>query len=428
MTIISSVVIWGAAAVILLRILGFSGVRLGNSRTVGILTADTSEKGGFDVSRRDTAVVFGLSLSFRAIVFLISIFAIFLVYDNDFSVNHLWESYMQWDAHNYDRIATGGYGFYTENGNYTTLAFFPLYPWLIRLLNPIFGSNIISGIIVSALCYSGACAFLYKLLALDYCKPTAIRTLVYLSVFPHALFFGVMMNESLLLFTMAATLYYIRRHDWSMAGIFGALAAMSRMVGILLAIPAAVEWLEHYKIGEKLINKSFGEVLRLFVRKGLWIFLMLFGIGVYLFCNYKTTGDWFKFLEYQKLVWNNGSCYFGKSIQLMLDYARSTTGYTRFAIWIPELAAVAFMAVTLVYGIRRTRSMYTAFLLVYFIINVGFEWPISVARYVTCAIPSFVVLSDFSERHKWTEPIITTTSAIAFGVFFTAYFMSRQIL
>ena len=59
----------------------------------------------------------------------------------------------------------------------------------------------------------------------------------------------------MLLFTSAATLYYIRKHKWYLVGIWGAAAALSRMVGILLAIPAAVEWLEHYKIFEKLKTK-----------------------------------------------------------------------------------------------------------------------------------------------------------------------------
>lgn len=51
------------------------------------------------------------------------------------------------------------------------------------------------------------------------------------------------MNESMLLFTSAATLYYIRKHKWYLVGIWGAAAALSRMLGILLAIPAAVECL-----------------------------------------------------------------------------------------------------------------------------------------------------------------------------------------
>ena len=88
----------------------------------------------------------------------------------------------------------------------------------------------------------------------------------------------------------------------------------------------------------------------------------------------------------------------------------------------------AFTVPALVYGLNKTRNMYMVFLVATIMLNTGFDWVISAARYMTCAVPAFIILADFSERHKWTEHIITATMAIAFGVFFVAYFMSRQIL
>ena len=425
---LSSILIWGAAAVLIVRILSASGLSTGRSKTVSVLTADRALGGGFEVTTADTAKVFGIAMAFRAAVFLISICAIYLFKDQDFSWKDLWNTYLQWDANNYQRIAIGGYTYHTENGDFTTLAFFPLYPWMIRALTLILRNEIISGIVLSALLYAGSCCYMYKLMAMDYSRASAVRAIIYMSVFPHALFFGVMMNESTLLFMSMASLYYIRKHDWMKAGIFGALAALSRMAGILLAIPAAVEWLEHYEILGKLKEKRIGEIWKLFYSKGLWIFLMLAGIGIYLFCNYKVTGEWFKFLEYQDKYWSNDVNYFGKGIGLIFSNAVNETKYTRFAIWIPEACSVTLAVAALVYGIRRSKSMYTAFLIVYLIVNTSMGWPISVARYMTCAIPIFMTMSDFSERHKWTEPLITASMAVAMGVYLTAYFMSKQIL
>lgn len=296
---LSSILIWGAVAVLIVRVLSASGIPLGKSRAVSILTADKSLGGGFEVTKADTAKVFGLAMAFRAAVFLISICAIYIFKEQEFSWKELLNTYLQWDANNYQRIAIGGYTYHTENGDFTTLAFFPLYPWMIRALTLILRNEIVSGILLSALLYSGACCYMYKLMAIDYSRSSAIRAIIYMSVFPHALFFGVMMNESTLLFMSMATLYYIRKHDWVKVGIFGALAALSRMAGILLAIPAAVEWLEHYEIFGRVKDGKIKEAWKLFYSKGLWIFLMLLGTGIYLFCNYKVTGDWFKFLEYQ---------------------------------------------------------------------------------------------------------------------------------
>ena len=44
------------------------------------------------------------------------------------------------------------------------------------------------------------------------------------------------------------------------------------------------------------------------------------------------------------------------------------------------------------------------------------------------AIPAFLFLSDFSERHKWTEPIITASMAIGLGIYLTGYLCWKQIL
>ncbi len=424
--ILSSVFIWGAALIVLLRLISNSGIRLG---LPGAIFADKGLHGGFETGRRDTAAVFGLSLLFRLIVFLLSILAIYIFRENKFSWDDLINTYLKWDANNYQRIAIGGYSYHVENGSdFTTLAFFPLYPWLIRIVNIIFRNEIVSGIIVSSLLYSGACCFLYKLMAIDYNRATTIRAIVFISVFPHSLFLGVMMNESTLLFTLCAGFYFIRRHNWPLVGIFGALAALSRLAGILLAIPAAVEWLEEYKILDRLRRKEIGEVWRLFYSKGLWIFLMLLGTGIYLYCNYKTTGDWFKFMDYQKRIWHHENCYFGKGIAGIFANFAGTDTYTRFAIWLPSIVSVIFAIAALIYGLRRHRTMYCAFLIIYIIINTSFTWSISVARYMVCALPAFMILSDFSERHKWSEQLLTASMAIAFGIYFVAYFMGRQIL
>jgi hypothetical protein len=236
------------------------------------------------------------------------------------------------------------------------------------------------------------------------------------------------MNESMLLFNMCAAFYYIRKHNWMLTGVFGALAALSRLAGILMAVPAAVEWLEHYRIIEKIRKKEISEVWKLFWSKGLWIFLMLAGVGIYLWCNYATTGEWFKFLEYQDKYWSQRNCYFGTGISIVFKNLLTNSGENRFVIWLCEAAALIFVVSMLIYGLRRIRNMYSAFLVIYIIINTGITWPLSLGRYMTCAVPAFISLSVFAERHKQTEPFIIAAMSVMMGVVLTAYVMSKQIL
>lgn len=428
-SIISSVILWGCAAVILLRTINYSGISLGGNKAMTFLLADKRRSIDESDSGWQTAVYVMLgALAFRLVVMVFSALTIAMWRDGELTFSNFINQYIQWDAHNYQRITDLTYGGYNENGDLTTLAFFPLYPWIARIFKLFIRDTEISLLLISILSYSVGCGFLYKLTELDYGKSVALKAVVFISVFPHSLFFGTMMNESMLFLNSVITLYFIRKHNWPLVGIFGALAALSRMVGILLAVPAAFEWLEYYGILGKLKEKRIKEVWQLFYSKGLWIFLMLAGIFIYLFCNYKYTGDWFKFLEYQEKYWGNGSEYFGKAIAGIADRAFTERSFIRAAIWIPELVSITLVTAMLVYGLRRSRLMYTAYLWIYIIINTGFEWPISIARYMVCAVPAFIFLAELSERHKWLEYFITAVMAVGLGVYLTAYLFSKQIL
>ena len=52
---LSSILIWGAVAVLIVRVLSASGIPLGKSRAVSILTADKSLGGGFEVTKAEYA-------------------------------------------------------------------------------------------------------------------------------------------------------------------------------------------------------------------------------------------------------------------------------------------------------------------------------------------------------------------------------------
>jgi hypothetical protein len=267
---------------------------------------------------------------------------------------------------------------------------------------------------------------------MDFGESTAIKSVVLISVFPHALFFGTMMNESMLFMFTVITLYFIRNHKWWLVGIFGALAALSRLAGILLAFPALVEFIEHYKILEKIKNKEIKQAFSILIKTGSPVFIMLLGTFIYLYCNYRTTGDWFKFMEYQQTIWNHHSTYFGIGIKNIINNAsnaiKSGNSMIAAAIHIPSVISIIFVLATLIYGLRKGRSMYSIYLVMYFIVNMSVDWIISTPRYMTCAVPAFIYLAEFADRHEWADKLITVSMAIGFGIYLTAYLFSKQIL
>lgn len=429
-SILTSIIIWGLIAVIICRTLHFSGLispKTNMPRSYNFLCADLRITPKKEENLKIAKIFFG-AIIFRLIIFILETVILMMFTNQDFTFVTFLRRLEIWDCTNYVRIASSGYSGFQVNGAYTTLVFFPLYPYTAKILNLFIHNLHISLLLTSTLSYATGCVFLYKLCTIDYDKETAQKAVIYTSISPFAFFFGTMMNESMLFMTSVIALYYIRKHNWKFAGIFGALAALSRMVGLLVAVAAAVEWLEHYRIFEKLRHKQIKEVWRLFYSKGAWIFLMLTGLGIYLLCNYIVAGDFFKFLEYQNNIWGNGSCYFGTGISNIVSHAFDISDRNRmFSMWLPYLAMIILSISMMIYGVRRNRTMYSAYFIAYFILNACISYPISGCRYTSCIVPLYIVMADLAQRHKNADKWITAIFAISFGVYLVAYLQDMVI-
>ncbi|MBV8073784.1 MAG: glycosyltransferase family 39 protein, partial [Candidatus Eremiobacteraeota bacterium] len=142
----------------------------------------------------------------------------------------------RWDAVHYIEIAVGGY-------YGTDMAFFPLYPALIALVSKLTGNHLLAGLIISNAAFFFGLLFFYKLVEHQYNRTVAQRAVFYISIFPTAIYFSAAYTESLFFALTVASFYYIREHKWLAAGILGYFAALTRVEGVLLAVPMAIEWL-----------------------------------------------------------------------------------------------------------------------------------------------------------------------------------------
>ncbi|HUY11873.1 MAG TPA: mannosyltransferase family protein, partial [Candidatus Dormibacteraeota bacterium] len=104
----------------------------------------------------------------------------------------------RWDAVHYLNIATRGY-------QGTEMAFFPLFPMMIRALGVLVGNHLIAGLLISNACFFFGLLFLYKLLEREFDRTVARRAIFYISIFPSAVFFSAVYTESLFfMLTVAA--------------------------------------------------------------------------------------------------------------------------------------------------------------------------------------------------------------------------------
>jgi Gpi18-like mannosyltransferase len=146
-------------------------------------------------------------------------------------------SWNHWDAENYVRIARFGYQTPYD------VAFFPLFPLLIRVIALLLGGRgyLTIGILLSNGALLGAMILLYQLAVESGGEQVARRTLLYLCIFPTAFFFFAAYNESLFLLLTIAVFLAVRRQRWWLAGLCGLLAAMTRSAGVLLVLPYLYE-------------------------------------------------------------------------------------------------------------------------------------------------------------------------------------------
>ena len=151
----------------------------------------------------------------------------------------LWDTFARYDSGWYFGIARYGYEF--VEGGRSNLAFFPVYPLLMRYVGLALGGGrqnlYLAGIIISWVAYVLAMVMLYRLGKTYLSGPSAERAVVFASVFPFAFFYGVVYSEaSFLLFTVTA-FYGFRTKRWWLGAIAGALACATRVNGIM-ALPA----------------------------------------------------------------------------------------------------------------------------------------------------------------------------------------------
>jgi hypothetical protein len=137
----------------------------------------------------------------------------------------------RWDSVHFLRIAEHGY-------SAAEAAFYPLYPALVGVLGRIFfGHYIVAGIIVSLAATLGAFVLLERLAADRLGLDGARRAVLYLALFPTALFLQAVYAESLFLFLCLGAFALAERARFAEAGAVAGVAILTRPTGLALLPP-----------------------------------------------------------------------------------------------------------------------------------------------------------------------------------------------
>jgi hypothetical protein len=148
-------------------------------------------------------------------------------------------SWLGWDGANYASIATHGYDVLWK------AAYFPLFPMVEHVTAPVAGGNTALAGLFCNLVFSFLAFGLLRVLAeREYGRAVARRCVLYLALFPTALFLFAPYTEALFLLLSVAAFLALRRANWPVAGLLIALATLNRPQGLILLLPLAAEYLQ----------------------------------------------------------------------------------------------------------------------------------------------------------------------------------------
>ncbi len=319
--------------------------------------------------------------------------------DSDlFSQTQRWDPislHARWDSSWYLDIARNGYSF-KGPGELSNVVFFPLYPLLIRSASFLVGGDLAAaGWVLSLLFLLFALVCLHRLVKEFHPGTDPQLAVLFLLVFPTAFFLNAVYTESLFLFLSLAVFYCAFRKNFVAAGLFGLLAALTRVTGVLLFIPLVWEyWSRRPSPG--LRDPRF-----------LAVFLVPLGtFGFFLF-HYLRFGDLLLFLKVER--------WWGRAFTLNKEHFALFTHPATVNLLTDALFVVFAVAATwLVF--RRLRTSYGLYMLATILVALSTGTLMSIGRYVLVLFPMYILIASAKDRLAQQTYAFASTLLLAMDI------------
>lgn len=310
---------------------------------------------------------------------------------NEFSQQKNWnlaDLHSRWDSVWHLDIAEHGYEYKGEDA-LSNIVFFPVYPFLIRILSYVFlGSFVIAGWVVSSVFLLFALIVFNKLISEFFPSVNSLWSIFCLLVFPTAFFFNAIYTESLFLFLSILFFYYLFRKQFLYAGIFGLIASLTRITGVLLFLPFIWELFElsGYKI-KQLFNKN-------------------------LFYSFLVTLGTFAFFLYHKITYGSFLLFFKIEADWGRDFSMNSDHFSMFSNpakvnFAMDVIFIAFALVSCYFVFKKLRKSFAIYMLATVLIAVSTGTLMSIGRYVLVLFPMFMLgglIKDEVKRFAWILP------------------------
>lgn len=333
---------------------------------------------------------------------------------SDSSVPYLAWIWANFDGRHFLNIATAGY----RNFDF---AFFPLYPFAIKILDLALPIPLIyTGIIISLTSFLASLYLLYKLILLDFKKEVAILSISLLAIFPLSFFYQTVYSDSLFLLLAVGSFYFARKKKWILAGILGGLVVLTRIAGVALAPALIIEW---WLQNRKLVEENLGKAAKNFLRTGFTAsFLAGTGLLFYMLYLWIYFGDPFLFQK-SMVAWRQNEFVFPPQVILRYLKIFFLVEKNLLVYWVAVLeflSMILYFALTF-YVWKKIRLSYAVFMFFVLLLPTFTGTFAGMPRYILHAFPAFVGLGLLLNGKKNLQ-ITLFIIFLALGFVFTALF------
>lgn len=327
------------------------------------------------------------------------------------SINHLKRSLSIGDSGYYLKIAENGY----TNKRFSSAtqenwAFFPLFPYTIKIVNWLIDNPLYSAMIISNITFLAALYFFGALLHLEgFDKSTIVFSYSLICFAPLSYFFFIPVTESIFFLLSTLAFYFAKKNKTVQSSLFISLATATRATGILI-LPAYA----YYQIRKLLNNKiNFKDFV-------ISMLIAPLGVITFMILLYNKTGNALAFLDIQK-TWGReiANPYYGFK-SAILSYTNILSDWNFNLL---NITSILLAICAVIYFSLTKRIYYALFIACPIFIAISTGSTQSISRFLTALFPFYIFLAEICDTE--TKRLIAFgASCLLFGICAVFYGMS----
>lgn len=311
----------------------------------------------------------------------------------------------RWDAGWYLKIARSGYSFNEAKGS--SVAFYPLFPYLARYLGQLLGSVPVAGLLIANAATVGSVYYLRRLGALLHDDTVGKLASILLLVFPTSLFLSAFYTEGLFVCLAAGSMFHYLRGRYLWCGALGFLAMLTRSTGLVLFVALVAD------LGWSLYRRERQADVRMAA-----LLLIPAGLGVFMLMQYVQVGDPLAFSKTMR-HWGRHAVWPWEGIVDALRGTRYTfpVNFGKTQRFLDAGFALAFLGLGAAMAIQKQRVALWVFVIAGMLLPLSTYALAGMNRYCLGLFPAFIFVASLCRGRPELERWLIFASSLLLAVY-----------